>query len=186
MKIVQLYTSFKLRLYTIIIKGRFKKFGRNSFVIPSINQIVGGGNVEIGDGVKIGRMATITTWKGNESEGHILIKNSDKLGDFIHISAIDRIEIGENVLTGRWVTIVDNAHGCLTDYDTAPINRQLISKGSVTIGRNVWIADKVTICPGVSIGDGSIIGANSVVTKSIPPFSIAAGVPAKIINKLHT
>lgn len=67
----------------------------------------------------------------------------------------------------------------------APIKRELKSKGPVIIGNNVWLADKVTICPGVTIGEGSIVGANSVVTKSIPPCSVAAGVPARIISQLN-
>lgn len=71
----------------------------------------------------------------------------------------------------------------MSDLVYPPLLRPLYSKGQVVIGKNVWIGDKVTILPGVSIGDGSVIAANSVVTKSIPPYSIAAGIPAKIIKQ---
>ena len=54
----------------------------------------------------------------------------------------------------------------------------------VVIGENVWIGDKATILPGVSIGDGAVIGANAVVTKDVPPYSVVVGNPAKIINKV--
>ena len=64
----------------------------------------------------------------------------------------------------------------------APTTRPLYSKGRVSIGKNVWIGDKATILPGVTIGDGVIVGANSVVTKDIPHYKIAIGCPAKIIN----
>ena len=63
-----------------------------------------------------------------------------------------------------------------------PRLRQLVSKGEVIIEDNVWIGNNVCILGGVRIGMGSIIGANTVVTKDIPPYSIAAGVPAKIIS----
>ena len=53
----------------------------------------------------------------------------------------------------------------------------------VSIGNNVWIGEHVSILPGVTIGEGSVIGANSVVSKSIPPYSIAVGSPAKVIKK---
>ena len=53
------------------------------------------------------------------------------------------------------------------------------------VGNNVWLGDKVSILPGVHIGDGSVIGANSVVTHSIPPYSIAAGNPAKVLKTIN-
>lgn len=60
-----------------------------------------------------------------------------------------------------------------------------LSKGSVVIGNNVWIGDKVTILPGVTIGDNAVIAANSVVTKDIPSFSVAAGIPAVILKNVR-
>ena len=63
--------------------------------------------------------------------------------------------------------------------------REVISKGAVIIGKNVWIGDKATVLPGVTIGDSVIIGANSVVTKDIPAYSIVGGNPAKIIKTLQ-
>lgn len=69
------------------------------------------------------------------------------------------------------------------NYLPPPILRPLTSKGKVTIGRNVWIGDKATILPGITIGDGAIIGANAVVTHDVPPLSVAVGNPARIIEK---
>lgn len=60
---------------------------------------------------------------------------------------------------------------------------QLVSKGPVTIGNNVWIGDNVTVLSGVSIGDGTVIGSGAVVTKNIPAYSIAVGVPARVVKK---
>lgn len=59
----------------------------------------------------------------------------------------------------------------------------LINDQKVVIGDNVWIGDNSVILPGVEIGKGSIIGANSVVTKSIPDYSIAVGIPARLVKK---
>ncbi|PSB09569.1 hypothetical protein C7B62_12775 [Pleurocapsa sp. CCALA 161] len=57
------------------------------------------------------------------------------------------------------------------------------TKGAINIGNGVWIGDNVTILPGVEIANGAVIGAGSIVTKSIPPYSIAVGNPAKVIKK---
>jgi acetyltransferase-like isoleucine patch superfamily enzyme len=65
-----------------------------------------------------------------------------------------------------------------------PTERKVISKGAVIIGENVWIGDKVTILPGVEIGNGVVIGANSVVTKDIPSYCVVGGNPAKVIKQL--
>ena len=65
---------------------------------------------------------------------------------------------------------------------TPPALRPLFSKGEIVIGKNVWICDKATITAGVTIGNGCIIAANAVVTKSIPPYSLAAGNPAKVVK----
>jgi virginiamycin A acetyltransferase len=56
-------------------------------------------------------------------------------------------------------------------------------KGPVIIGNNVWIGDRVTILSGVTIGDGAVLGAGSIVTKNIPPYTIAVGSPAQVIKK---
>ena len=66
----------------------------------------------------------------------------------------------------------------------APFEKRLYSKGVISIGNNVWIGDKVTILGNVRIGDNVVIGANSVVTKSIPCNTIAAGNPCKVIKEI--
>ena len=89
-------------------------------------------------------------------------------------------------MLGKNVTISDNSHGH-NDYSELklqPIDRPLCSKGRVHIGKNVWIGDKATILPGVNVGAYSIIGSNSVVTKDIPPYSVACGNPARIVRQI--
>ncbi len=133
----------------------------------------------------------LTAWDsdlaGNKFTPQITIGNNCNFGSYTHITAINSITIGDNVLTGRFVLITDNSHGKSTieENDIHPAHRQFYSKGPVTIEDNVWIGDKVSIMPNVCIGQGSIIAANSVVTKDIPPRSIAAGVPAKVIKTIQ-
>lgn len=115
-----------------------------------------------------------------------------KIGDNVtlnsdcHIGCINRVEIGNNVLIASRVYISDHNHGYIDerDLDTYPYLRPLYSKGSVVIEDNVWVGEGVCILPGVTIGRNSIIGANSVVNKDVPPNSVVAGVPARIIKYL--
>ena len=129
----------------------------------------------------------LTAW--NEYQGEhftpeLTIGNNGCFGAFNHITCINKIQIGDNCLTGKWVTISDNNHGT-TDFDTlheAPAIRKLFTKGPIIIGNNVWIGDKTTIFGGVTIGDGAVIAANSVVTKDVPAYSVVVGNPAKLIK----
>ena len=92
--------------------------------------------------------------------------------------------IGNNLLTGKWVTITDNSHGYtdIVSLHTPPVNRPIVSKGPIIIGNNVWIGDGAKILPGVIIGDGCVVAANAVVTKNILPYSIVGGNPAKNLH----
>ncbi len=110
--------------------------------------------------------------------------------DRLHISAINRIEIGDNCLFGSGVYISDHNHGVYKGSDQSspqepPIERKLVSFGPVVIGDNVWIGDHVVIIGPVTIGKGVVVGANSVVTRDIPDNTIAAGSPARILKKFN-
>jgi acetyltransferase-like isoleucine patch superfamily enzyme len=89
------------------------------------------------------------------------------------------IKIGSNVLIGQTVNMHSERH--VIEDTTVPIRDQGISYQGIIIEDDVWIGSKATILDGVIIGKGAVIGAGAVVTKSIPPYGIAVGVPAKVI-----
>lgn len=109
-----------------------------------------------------------------------------EINDYVHISAGEKIYIGDNVLIASRVFISDINHGKYSglDQDTpmSKPNERKLTTSPIIINENVWIGEGVCILPGVRIGKGCIIGALSVVTKDIPDFSIAVGIPAKIIK----
>lgn len=121
------------------------------------------------------------------SKSTLLIGDNCEFGDNTHIVALEKVKIGNDVLVASKCFISDTSHGCYTGKiqdspDTKPKSRKLYTS-PVKIGNRVWIGDNVSVLAGVSIGDGCIIGANSVVNKDIPDHCIVAGVPAKIIKK---
>lgn len=107
------------------------------------------------------------------------------LGDYSGIGVNAKIygtcRIGSHVMMGEDVTIITRNHRF--DRTDIPMMEQgFEEERPVTIGNDVWIGDKVIILAGVTVGDGCVLGAGSVVTKSVPPYSIAAGVPAKVLR----
>jgi acetyltransferase-like isoleucine patch superfamily enzyme len=108
-----------------------------------------------------------------------------KVGENVFINACCRfqdqggIEICDGALIGHNTTIATLNH------DYRPEKRQGLIPKSVKIGKNVWIGSDCTILPGVEIGDGAIIGAGSVVTKSVPANIIAVGNPARVIKEIE-
>lgn len=91
------------------------------------------------------------------------------------------LEMGANIMMGPNVTILTSVHN--TSRTDIPMNRQgYLPNKKVTIGDDVWIGTKAIILPGVTIGKGTIIGAGAVVTKDIPDYAVAVGVPARVIK----
>ena len=188
--LIRLYrfiTRWKTDSYQKWIRKQFRSFGEGS-TIQKIENLSHPERISIGSNVYVGNHSVIeaVTRKGNLSfSPEITVGDGTRLGDYCHLGAVDYIHIGRNVLIGRFVLINDHSHGDTSDLqsDIPPFERDLTSKGGITIGDNVWLGDKVSILSGVTIGEGAIIGANSVVTKDIPAHSFAAGCPAKVIKQ---
>ena len=127
---------------------------------------------------------------GNNNSKVLKFGDNVQINDFVHIAAAKKVEIGNNVLIASKIFISDICHGEYADIENMsdpnehPNDRKLSAK-PVIIHDDVWIGEMVSILPGVEIGKGSIIGANSVVTKSIPEYSIAVGNPAKDIKQYN-
>lgn len=114
----------------------------------------------------------------------LIIGDNVQINDFVHISAWNKVIIGNDVLIASRVYISDVSHGNLNLYDISiPPKKQPLHFKEVIIEDKVWIGENVCILPGVNIGKCSIIGAGSIVTKDVPPYSIVVGVPAKVIKK---
>ncbi|MDD3003619.1 acetyltransferase [Flavobacterium sp.] len=175
--IVQL-VFFKIR--TII-------FNKNARLIRFPFYVRGKKFIEIGKDFTTGYGCRLDAFDFNKLETKLIkIGNNVEINDNVHIGAVESIIIGDNVLIASKVFITDHNHGNYSGSDvdapsTIPKERPIYSK-PVRIGNNVWIGEFVSILPGVTIGEGSIIGTMSVVNKDIPPNSIAVGSPAKVIK----
>lgn len=124
----------------------------------------------------------------NSSNTKLIFGENVQLNDYVHIVAMDKVIIGDNVLIASHVFISDNSHGSYkgdendSNPDIPPIQREYAT-APVSIGANTWIGEGVIIMPGVTIGKGCVIGAHSIVNRSIPDYSVAVGSPAKVVKK---
>jgi acetyltransferase-like isoleucine patch superfamily enzyme len=162
---------------------KFGSFGKRSY----LNRPLAIGNPE---NIFIGNNVTIKykTWlaarpQTGEPIAILLIKDSCRIGNFNHIYCTKSITLEENVSTADKVYISDNSHS----YEDikVPIWKQPIKQiDTVVIGEGSWLGENVCVI-GAKIGKHSVIGANSVVTKDIPDYSVAVGSPAYIIKRYN-
>lgn len=137
-------------------------------------------NIKIGNHVRIDRMSRLSSYEG----GKIVIEDNCYIGQFFSVMAGGNVTIKKNTLIASYVAVIGENHNMNPEAGIKYGCQPLIKK-DVVIGENCWIGEKAIILPGVTIGDWSIIGASSVVNKSIPSYSIAAGNPAKVIKQYN-
>jgi len=147
--------------------------------------------MHIGHSLTTGRCCRIECGPEKRALGEykLFIGNNVQFNDYVHISAWNKVVIGDDVLLASKIYISDVSHGCFGDkipyeIELPPI-KQPLNMSEVVIGNNTWIGESVSILPGVHIGRCCIIGANSLVNKDIPDYCIAAGIPAKIIKTFN-
>lgn len=138
--------------------------------------------IHCGDNVTIGAFATIkpSSYYGRHLGEGLVIGNHSNIGRYSYIGCSGQITIGNNVMMGPRVGLFAENHNFADT--TKLIREQGVTREAITIHDNCWIASSATILAGVEIGEGSIVAAGSVVTKSIPPYSIVAGSPARIVS----
>lgn len=118
----------------------------------------------------------------------LIIGDDVQVNDYVHIGAAQSVKIGDGVLIASKVYISDHNHGAYGgDIDSSdPLSRpaaRALCSSPVIIEDNVWIGESVAILPGVTVGEGCIVGANSVVTRSLPPYTVCVGSPAVPVKK---
>lgn len=180
-KIRFLVRAVRYKVWFYANKGKFKSFGRGSYIKFPL-AITGHKNIIVGSNVFIG----YKTWLGSmphTGDHECLLEFGDwcSIGNFNHIYATKKIVFGKKVLTADRVYISDNLHE-YERIDIAILDQPIKQIDEVYIGDGCWIGENVSII-GASVGKNSIVGANSVVTKSIPDYSVAVGVPARIIKR---
>jgi len=202
------WEKFYIRLYAarenlgfralrLLLKHRVN-FGRGSRISPEVFRFRGCGKLEIGEGVCMDAgyhpvsfdtgpgsriiigdntwiQTTISPTRFAAGEGAVISVGRRCWFTGGHIGASERVTIGNHTLIGWGCSIIDST---LHDMDNSTPART----APVTIGSHVWLPNRITVFPGVTIGDHCVIGTGSLVTRDIPPNSFAAGRPAEVIR----
>jgi len=145
----------------------------------------GAENIEVGDRTLIREhswLCTISEYAGESFQPRLVIGNDVYVGRYACIVASQLLVIESGSVLSEHVYISDNSHG-LSPARGLIMKQKLVTKGDVRIGRNCFIGYRACILPGVQLGEHCVVGANSVVTKSFPSFSMVAGIPARLIRK---
>jgi acetyltransferase-like isoleucine patch superfamily enzyme len=123
-------------------------------------------------------------WLTAPSPARIRIGQGTFLNLGVMIASAGLVEVGEHCMFANGCFVTDADHR-FDDPDRPVPWQGFTSKGPTRVENNVWCGAHVVITGGVTVGERSVIGANSVVTRDIPPFSIAAGAPAKVLKKVE-
>ena len=180
LRILYFEVGFKLRylFWKVIITSSGGRIGNNVKIYEGVRIVLGNpGSIDIGSNVRLLRNATI----GTSGSGKIHIGNGVHIGEGTIIYSDLEISINDKAVIGPQNVIVDFDHN-YQDRNT-PIIEQGHNAKRVMIAEDVWISSHCSVIKGVLIGKGSVIGAGSVVNKEISPYSIACGVPAKVIKR---
>ena len=174
------------RLYTRWLRSDFGSIGKGSLVIRPFLAFAPGG-------IHLGRDATVNSgcwldcienYEGERFASRLDIGDGTYIGRNAHIIACGHMRIGKQVVIGDNVYITDNLHG-YEDVTRNVMVQPLRHPGPVAVEDEAWIGDKASILPNVTIGKHAVVGSNSVVTKSVPPYCVAVGVPARVIRRYN-
>lgn len=141
----------------------------------------GAQHIQIGSQCMIRPGAWLGVYQSKNQKPVIMIGNDVYIGFSCCITAIESVSIGDGCVISDYFYASDHTHG----HDPrkgSPRHQELCSKGQIKIGLNCFIGQRVSILPGIELGEHCVVGAHSVVTKSFPSFSMIAGSPATLIK----
>jgi acetyltransferase-like isoleucine patch superfamily enzyme len=156
-------------------RGAFARWPLHGDVLGAFRE----GRLEVGEQV----LLEPHVWLTAPGSARIRIGAGSILNIAVMVAAVELVEIGEHCMFANGCFVSDGNHR-FDDPDKPVPWQGFTSKGPTRIGDNVWCGANVVVASGVTIGARSVVGANSVVTADLPPFSIAAGAPARVIGRV--
>lgn len=173
---------FVIEEHVRLMRPRDIRLGSRVFIGSGARLSATPNGIQIGDGSRImpGAVIDVYNYRGIPDAG-VRLGSDCVVGPGSIIYGARPVTVGNNVLMGARVTLIPHDH----PHDRgALIQDQGMVGDPITIEDNVWLGANVVVLKGVTIGTGSVVGAGSVVIRDVPPYTVAAGVPARVIRSI--
>lgn len=156
--------------------GKMLKLGNHVYL-----SALGKNGIQLGNHVSIGAYSRLVVSTSLHHIGeHIQLGDNVGIGEYAYLGGGGGLTIGNDCIVGQYFSCHPENH--VHDMLALPIRLQGVTRKGIVIGSNCWIGSKVTILDGVTLGNGCVIAAGAVVTKSFPDHSVIGGVPAKLLR----
>ncbi|MCW3018797.1 MAG: hypothetical protein JWN10_1105 [Solirubrobacterales bacterium] len=178
-ELYQLARNARNLVFSRAVAGSFMAFGAKSIIeMPVL--VHGARRVSVGREVFIGSDSWLYT---SGSRALLEIGDGTRMSGHCVLSAVHHVRVGRSVLLSRNVYIADHRHG-VAMLDMPILAQDLETIHAVTVEDDAWLGQNCVILPGVTVGKGSVVGANSVVRDDVPPRTVAVGAPARVVRRL--
>lgn len=174
------------KLINIFVSLLYGHFGTGAKICRPVTLMTNRKHIFVGRNVfirKFARIEPIVQWHDKKFNPKIEIEDNVHIEQNLHLICAEKIFIGNSTLISSFVFITDVNH--VFDNISLSVIQQGLAVAPTIIEKNCFIGTGVKIMAGVHIGEHSVIGANAVVTHDIPPYSVVAGIPAKVIKKFN-
>jgi acetyltransferase-like isoleucine patch superfamily enzyme len=177
-------SASRVNMHARIRPHRFGSFGSSSHICAPLTVVGSPGSIHIGNKVHVGPNATLSAVRehyGHSYDPVVTIGDGCSFGEQLFVSCCGAISIGRDVMASARVVLTDNYHA-YEDPSIPPIYQPLSQPKPVKVGDGVFLGVGCVVLPGVTLGVRAYVGANAVVTKDVPPWTIVAGNPARPIR----
>lgn len=170
----------RAKAFSVLSGGAFASFGRETVLQPPV-RLSGEARIALGRGVFVGSGSWLQAI-GSETDVALRIGDGTSIAGGCVLSAASSIRLGRSVLVARNVYIADHSHA-YGDPSRPVLDQGITKVEAVEVDDGAWLGENVVICPGVRIGKGAVVGANSVVLDDVPDHAVAVGAPARVVRE---
>jgi acetyltransferase-like isoleucine patch superfamily enzyme len=174
-----------INMHARVRPHRFGSFGSKSHICAPLTVVGSPDSIHVGDNVHLGPNATLSAVREHHGQSYdplVTIGDGCSFGEQLFISCCGAVSIGREVMASARVVLTDNYHA-YEDPSVAPIHQPLSEPNPVRVGDGAFLGVGCVVLPGVTLGVRAYVGANAVVTKDVPPWTIVAGNPARAIRQ---